>query len=1090
MALIPVIQTQLVPPRVKNCIQRKRLRNLGYSIISHHVTSVIAPAGYGKSVWISSLLKEPDWPPTAWLSLDRHNSEPSSLLYHLVHAIKKVLPEFGTQSLRTMNSLEDVGRDWLITVSTLIEEIPQEHEIVLVLDDFHLIDQNSTVCNILEYLARWLPAGIHLVLISRNSLPLNLYREQFSGELLEVRSDQLLFSVEEARELIFLLGLEPGEKDINMIHQCTEGWPVVLRLLGMYLKQSGGDIKEILSALKQKDADLYTYLSNELLDSLPNELHNFLLDSSLLPYLQSELCNAALQCIDSDTNIRHLHSLGILSRITGETMTWRLHHLMGEFLEQKVMRLRPPDYIVSVRRRAAAFLEHKRDIDRALEQVAACADWHTAVGLIHAHGDKYFLESGRLDALHSWICRLPEKIVSCDYWILYFKGMSILHIHPEQALDTLSWAADFAGKKGDIKCQLRSLLAMIAAYTFENNVNKINETANRIPVAASLLKNSWSRGVVLVAALSRAAWGDNLRQGVWLSWLASKAKLDPESRMAYFMFTSIIQYRLGNLSSAKELIEKALTDPYVQENERWTGTAYVIYAIICFLSGEHQKVMDICKELLRLGQKYNAPHQLGNAHRRLAHLHLKEGLLDEARKEFELSRNAYSQANNIFFVYLIDIDLFLLRVKAGENARDLLPETQYILDKLNAFPGGQGLDEYALSVAGIIAMEAGQLELAQQRFEEVSLRCKRKGSRKILAGTQLFLAKIALLHGDNSTADSYLCKALASAETDKWEYFWDWHHETVYSLCQRALIKKIHPRWAVHLLQRWFPERFRKEAGSLLVYPDESVKNSIALLLKNLIQETGVPIVHINCLGGFRAFINGVEIPSSLWKTRKAENLFKLLIIDRHQHLKERIIEELWPESGPKSGDANLRMALTHVRKALGLKGLTDESVILKRGMVYLNPEIEIYTDYELFTSLAQSTLEDTNTDNPVILTVLEQAAGHYKGDFLPDNLYDDWTTDMRTQLQHLYLQVLLKQVECYQRQGKLVYAIQACRNYLALEPSDETVGRAAMELLWQSGQKQQALSLYQELSTALAKEYDVIPAAATTQLYEEIRCG
>lgn len=1090
MVSVPLIHAQLVPPRVKNHIKRNRLRDLGLSILSHRVTTITAPAGYGKSVWISSLLEEPGWPPTAWLSLDRHDIEPSFLLYHLIHAIKRVLPEFGSQSLRTMNSLEDAGRDWQIAVSALLEEIPGESEIVLVLDDFHLIDKNAAICSIMDYLIHWLPSETHLVLISRSSLPMNLFREQLSGELMAIASDQLLFSIEEARELLLLLGLDPEEIDIEEIHSRTEGWAVGLRLLGMLLKQAGGNIKRTLSVFKQKDADLYTYLSNELLQYLPDKLNHFLLDASLLPYLEPELCNDALQCSDSDGKIKQLHAQGLLSRSEGDITTWRLHHLMGEFLEQKMMGLRPPEYVVAVRSRAAAFLERKGDIDRALEQVSACADWSATVSLIHLHGDKYFLQCGRLDALNSWIDCLPGELVSGDHWLLYFKGMSILHINLEEALDTLSCAADYAGKSRDIKCQLRSLLAMVAAYSFTNNANKVKETADRLPVASSLMKNSWSRGVILVAALAGAAYEDNLRQGAWFSWLAGKAKLDQLTQVGYSIYSSIIQYRLGNLNSATEIVEKFLTDPYVQENDRWTGTAYTIYTVICLLAGEHQKMVGICKELLRLGEKYDAPYHVGNAQRRLALLNLWEGRLDEARKGFELSRNAFIRGNNIFYAHIIDFDLLLLRVKAGENAGGLLPETQYILDKLTAFPGGVGLDDYALSVAGIIAMEAGQLELARQRFEEVGLRSKRKGARQVLAGAQLLLSRVYLLRGDDDTADSYLRKGLGSAEAEKWEYFWDWHAETIYTLCRRALLKKIHPKWAVHLLRRWFPQRTCKEAGSLLVYPDESVRKDIAMLIQDVAQETGAPVVHINCLEGFHVFINGVEIPPSKWKTKKAENLFKFLIVERRQHHKEKAIEELWPESDLRSGDASLRMALTHVRKALGLNDYVEESVILRRGMIYLNQDIEIFTDYELFTTSAQSALADTDVDNPVKTGLLEQAAELYRGDFLPDNLYDDWTNKLRTQLQHLYLRVLLKLIESYRRQEKPTHAIQACRRYLALEPADEQVNRTAMELLWQSGKKQQALSLYQELAAVLIREYGTSPDVETISLYEKIRCS
>ncbi len=47
-------------------------------------------------------------------------------------------------------------------------------------------------------------------------------------------------------------------------------------------------------------------------------------------------------------------------------------------------------------------------------------------------------------------------------------------------------------------------------------------------------------------------------------------------------------------------------------------------------------------------------------------------------------------------------------------------------------------------------------------------------------------------------------------------------------------------------------------------------------------------------------------------------------------------------------------MALSHVRQALRLSDYSGESLILKRGMIFINPEIKIYTDYELFISIAR----------------------------------------------------------------------------------------------------------------------------------------
>jgi LuxR family maltose regulon positive regulatory protein len=226
----------------------------------------------------------------------------------------------------------------------------------------------------------------------------------------------------------------------------------------------------------------------------------------------------------------------------------------------------------------------------------------------------------------------------------------------------------------------------------------------------------------------------------------------------------------------------------------------------------------------------------------------------------------------------------------------------------------------------------------------------------------------------------------------------------------------------------------------------------------------------------------------SRWKTKKAESLFKFLLIERRPHLKEKIIEQLWPESPPHLGDTSLRTALNNARKALDLGEHGGESLILKRGMIFINPQIKIYSDYEIFTSIARYALQEADTANPKLMDLLEEAAGLYRGEFLPDDIYDDWTGSLRIQLYNLYLQVLLKQIDIYRRYGKQFSAIETCRRYLTLEPADEPVCRTAMEMLWRKGQKQQALSLYQELLAFTAREYNTGLSDETNKLYEKIK--
>ncbi|MEN6459804.1 MAG: hypothetical protein ABFC94_00340 [Syntrophomonas sp.] len=443
----PLSRSQLVPPRLKSVLPRDRLLDTGRSILSFRVATVIAPAGYGKSVWVSSLLEEPGWPLTAWLSLDENDREPTCFFYHLIHSVQTVCPDFGAETLRTVNSLNSFNRDWSIAAAVFLEELG-ENEMVLVLDDFHLIQNSSTNHAIIEYLLRWLPPGKHLVVISRNPLPLKLSRYRMHGDLLEISGDQLLFTAEESSKFFTLMGLELREENLATLQRATEGWVVCLRLAATLIKQAGIREKEFFQAIKHQDSALYQYLGHELIAFLPRRLTGFLIKSSLLPYIEEKLCNAAFKSRDSRLKIEALHAAGLLSRVEGDIVTWRMHHLIQEYLTQEVKEKYSPEHIAGIRKRAGSFLEKRGEIDRAVEQAVAAEDWAGALDLVHRCGYDFYTRTGRLETLYSWVERFPQNLLEEDHWLLFFKGQSILQIDPEEAFALLMASVEKAAQKG------------------------------------------------------------------------------------------------------------------------------------------------------------------------------------------------------------------------------------------------------------------------------------------------------------------------------------------------------------------------------------------------------------------------------------------------------------------------------------------------------------------------------------------------------------------------------------------------------------------------------------------------------------------
>ena len=106
-----------------------------------------------------------------------------------------------------------------------------EDELVIVLDDFHLI-QEPSIHALLSLLVRRLPPTIQLVIASREEPPLPVALLRGRRELAEVRADDLRFDRAEA--IAFVREMSDAPLDLRRVADAvdrSEGWAVGLRLL-------------------------------------------------------------------------------------------------------------------------------------------------------------------------------------------------------------------------------------------------------------------------------------------------------------------------------------------------------------------------------------------------------------------------------------------------------------------------------------------------------------------------------------------------------------------------------------------------------------------------------------------------------------------------------------------------------------------------------------------------------------------------------------------------------------------------------------------------------------------------------------------
>src|SRR5580693_6632635 len=140
--------------------------------LSGGLVLVCAPAGFGKTAlladWIRSSRR-----PVAWLSLDVGDNDPVRFWRHVAAALDRARPGIG-ERIAPLLGPPPSSFDGLVTA--LINKLAAqsgENEIVLVLDDYHLVDARQVHAS-LAFLVEHLPPVLHLVLASRSDPPLPL----------------------------------------------------------------------------------------------------------------------------------------------------------------------------------------------------------------------------------------------------------------------------------------------------------------------------------------------------------------------------------------------------------------------------------------------------------------------------------------------------------------------------------------------------------------------------------------------------------------------------------------------------------------------------------------------------------------------------------------------------------------------------------------------------------------------------------------------------------------------------------------------------------------------------------------------------
>jgi predicted ATPase/DNA-binding SARP family transcriptional activator len=253
--------------------------------------------------------------------------------------------------------------------------------------------------------------------------------------------------------------------------------------------------------------------------------------------------------------------------------------------------------------------------------------------------------------------------------------------------------------------------------------------------------------------------------------------------------------------------------------------------------------------------------------------------------------------------------------------------------------------------------------------------------------------------------------------------------------------------------------------------------------------DVAVPL-RVRTLGGFAVWRGAELIPPERWSRRPVATLIKILLGAPGWRLhREQLIDLLWPDAEPEVGAHRLRDTLHRLRRLLDVPGQTASYVRSVGDLVALAPmgmeaAATTWLDAAAFAEAATAALAQHDLDlGRAALTL-------YTGDYLPDDLYEDWAAPRRDEMRRQYVALLQHVAALGLVQGDTAEAVRCLQAVLAADPCHEEAAAALMQALRDSGRRAEALRVYDGLAGALRDELGVSPSATLAALHAELLRG
>ncbi|RKN48304.1 hypothetical protein D7223_09810 [Micromonospora endolithica] len=958
-------------------------------------------------------------------------------------------------------TLATTGPDWLAALGARSAlDLPADEPGWLVLDDVPRLSRHrlQALLDTLE----GLPPQLRVVLVTRHPPPLSRRR---SGLLAERGPADLRLSPDQVASV---LAADRGRADPALavrVHAATGGWPVLVTLAAQAAGAGGTD----WDGLAEPGTAVESYLVREVFAELPPEVHRLLRDAAHLDRTHPDLCRF-LGHRHGGHRLDQLARTGVLVPATAGGPGYRMVPVVAH-----VARRRFPLPGAAVRRlhaKAAAWYAEHGFLVPALRSYAGSGDTGAIARILTDHGAE-LLASGGAEAVADAFQSLPDHART--------DGLRLLHGEALQMRGDFDTALAVYGALADRQESLAAGLAwryglvhylrgepQSALEVFRRGVLDPQPSTDNARLLAWTASTQWTTGDAEAcrdnaerALAAAAAIGGDEALAAAHTALALEAKLRgdrpgadehhekalraAEAAHDIVQVTRIRANRasalvgegryLEALAEVRPAVELAHTNGYAA----MLALALLNEGAACFRLGRLAEAAACYERAVPLLQRMGS--------RKVAYPLVGIGDIHALRGRTNLARAAYEEA-----------------LRASEPVNDLQIQVPALAGLARVLAAEDGATAFALAQRAVELERGPDSATARLALGWVALEI---GDRELAAEAALTASAAARLHRDRAAlAEALELRGAAATDPDDTRRAWREAAATLGDIRSSVAADRV----AV-LLSR-LPGADPQERVNARLAAERLTDAGVPPPTLSRQHSRRVAQVTVRTLGRFEVFVDGSQVLAAAWQSRKARDLLRILAARRGRAVpREQLAEMLWPAQDPARVSHRLSVALSTLRGVLDPKRRrpTDHFIIAAHPSLALDVG-HLELDVEEFLAESAHGLrlaEQGETDDARATLLL--AEQRYRGDFLEDEPYDDWSRPTREEARRVYLRVVRTLASLAHGARETDEAVRHLGRALELEPYDEGVHGEFIRILTAAGRHGEAAQAYRRYVDAMS---------------------